>query len=322
MRGRRGRAAGSLRRGPGPPASRPRATRRRGRAPVRPVGAELIESREILPGQWLQRLARPGRSSSGARAGPVRPRAHGRGRRAARCAARTRSPPPTPASGTLTIQVAGLRRGRRLGPRACGRATARTWSGRSGGRSRWIRGRATCCWSPRARPSPVSGSSSTRRSATDGRSSCCTARASSQRLPVEPAPGRGRVRRGHGGRDAGPPRAPWSTSSCDYEAWADQSFAAGPAGAAGGRSRGWRRVAGSGWASRRSDASGAADGRSRRARPEARRKAFLQVALDQSIGCAAGTCLGCVVAGVGRAGAGLPRGSRVRGGRARLGGRP
>jgi hypothetical protein len=30
---------------------------------------------------------------------------------------------------------------------------------------------------------------------------------------------------------------------------------------------------------------------------EARRKAFLQVALDLSIGCAAGTCLGCVVPG-------------------------
>ena len=33
--------------------------------------------------------------------------------------------------------------------------------------------------------------------------------------------------------------------------------------------------------------------------PEARRKAFLQVVLDQSVGCAAGTCLGCVVTGVG-----------------------
>jgi hypothetical protein len=30
---------------------------------------------------------------------------------------------------------------------------------------------------------------------------------------------------------------------------------------------------------------------------EARRKAFLQVGLGQVIGCAAGTCLGCVVAG-------------------------
>jgi hypothetical protein len=31
--------------------------------------------------------------------------------------------------------------------------------------------------------------------------------------------------------------------------------------------------------------------------PEARRKAFLQVAPGQEIGCAAGTCLGCAVPG-------------------------
>ena len=33
--------------------------------------------------------------------------------------------------------------------------------------------------------------------------------------------------------------------------------------------------------------------------PEARRKAFLQVVLGQDVGCAAGTCLGCVVEGAG-----------------------
>jgi dihydroorotate dehydrogenase electron transfer subunit len=32
--------------------------------------------------------------------------------------------------------------------------------------------------------------------------------------------------------------------------------------------------------------------------PEARRKAWLQVVLDQAIGCAAGTCLACVAEGV------------------------
>jgi len=31
--------------------------------------------------------------------------------------------------------------------------------------------------------------------------------------------------------------------------------------------------------------------------PEARRKAFLQVAVDQTMGCAGGTCLGCTVMG-------------------------
>lgn len=83
----------------------------------------------------------------------------------------------------------------------------------------------------------------------------------------------------------------------DYEAWADQAFAAGPAPLLGslaalavgrtqrlgvatlGRKRGGGRpvVPGS---------------------PEARRKAFLQVVLDQGIACAAGTCLGCTVPGV------------------------
>jgi hypothetical protein len=32
--------------------------------------------------------------------------------------------------------------------------------------------------------------------------------------------------------------------------------------------------------------------------PEARRKAFLQVAMEQTMGCAVGACLGCVVWGV------------------------
>ena len=82
----------------------------------------------------------------------------------------------------------------------------------------------------------------------------------------------------------------------DYEAWADQSFAAGPPSLLGtlatlatgrrqrlgvatlGRKRGGGRpiLPGS---------------------PEARRKSFLQVVLDQTVACAAGTCLGCVVSG-------------------------
>jgi hypothetical protein len=33
--------------------------------------------------------------------------------------------------------------------------------------------------------------------------------------------------------------------------------------------------------------------------PAARRKAFLQVSMEQVMGCAAGACLGCVVMGVG-----------------------
>ena len=81
----------------------------------------------------------------------------------------------------------------------------------------------------------------------------------------------------------------------DYEAWADQAFACGPAPmlaavarlAAGRRERlgvaklGRKRAGG-----RRSDPVGS---------PAARRKAFLQVSMEQNMGCAVGACLGRVV---------------------------
>jgi dihydroorotate dehydrogenase electron transfer subunit len=83
----------------------------------------------------------------------------------------------------------------------------------------------------------------------------------------------------------------------EYEAWADQAFACGPlpmlrtlATMATGRSRrlgvatlGRKRGAGK---------------PVRPGSPEARRKAFLQVAMEQNMGCAVGACLGCVVWGV------------------------
>src|SRR6187401_3732244 len=79
----------------------------------------------------------------------------------------------------------------------------------------------------------------------------------------------------------------------DYEAWADQAFACGPAPmlaalarqAAGRRERlgvarlGRKRGGG------KADAIGS---------PAARRKAFLQVSMEQNMGCAVGACLGCV----------------------------
>jgi dihydroorotate dehydrogenase electron transfer subunit len=79
-----------------------------------------------------------------------------------------------------------------------------------------------------------------------------------------------------------------------YEAWADQAFACGPVPmlaalaqlATGRRDRlgvarlGRRRGGG------RSDPVGS---------PAARRKAFLQVSMEQNMGCAVGACLGCVV---------------------------
>jgi dihydroorotate dehydrogenase electron transfer subunit len=83
----------------------------------------------------------------------------------------------------------------------------------------------------------------------------------------------------------------------DYEAWADQAFACGPYPmlarlaqlAAGRRHRlgvarlGRKRGAG------RADPLGS---------PAARRKAFLQVSMEQNMGCAVGACLGCSVIGV------------------------
>jgi NAD(P)H-flavin reductase len=83
-----------------------------------------------------------------------------------------------------------------------------------------------------------------------------------------------------------------------YEAWADQAFAAGSpsllaalAGMAAGR-RGRMGVATLG--RKRGGGRQAAPGS-----PEARRKAWLQVLVQPAFGCAAGTCLGCVVAGTG-----------------------
>ena len=84
----------------------------------------------------------------------------------------------------------------------------------------------------------------------------------------------------------------------DYEAWADQAFACGPHPmlkrlaylASGRRERlgvaklGRKRGGG------KQDPAGS---------PAARRKAFLQVSMEQTMGCAVGACLGCVVLGTG-----------------------
>lgn len=82
----------------------------------------------------------------------------------------------------------------------------------------------------------------------------------------------------------------------EYEAWADQSFAAGSSSllgslatlAAGRRQRMGVATLGRKRGGGRPVAPGS---------PEARRRAFLQVVPDQRIGCAAGTCLGCTVMG-------------------------
>jgi dihydroorotate dehydrogenase electron transfer subunit len=81
-----------------------------------------------------------------------------------------------------------------------------------------------------------------------------------------------------------------------YEAWADQAFACGPprmlaalARLAAGRDArlGVARLG------RKGGARAAAMGT-----PQARRKAWLQVSMEQNMGCAVGACLGCVVTGV------------------------
>lgn len=84
----------------------------------------------------------------------------------------------------------------------------------------------------------------------------------------------------------------------EFEAWADQAFASGPMPLLAALAR----LA----AGRRQRLGVATLGRKRGGgRPvpagstEARRKAFLQVALPHEIGCALGTCLGCVVPGTG-----------------------
>ncbi len=82
----------------------------------------------------------------------------------------------------------------------------------------------------------------------------------------------------------------------DFEAWADQAFASGSSAmladlaraVAGRRQRLGVATLGRKRGGGRTDPAGS---------PAARRKAFLQVVLGQDMGCAAGACLGCVVAG-------------------------
>jgi dihydroorotate dehydrogenase electron transfer subunit len=82
-----------------------------------------------------------------------------------------------------------------------------------------------------------------------------------------------------------------------YEAWADQAFACGPAPmlaalaklATGRRERlGVARLG-------RKRGGGKVDPLGS---PAARRKSFLQVSMEQNMGCAVGACLGCVIMGV------------------------
>jgi dihydroorotate dehydrogenase electron transfer subunit len=82
-----------------------------------------------------------------------------------------------------------------------------------------------------------------------------------------------------------------------YEAWADQAFACGPAlmlRALARLSTGRRERLGVAKLGRKKGGGKAVPIGS----PQARRKAFLQVSMEQNMGCAVGACLGCVVMSV------------------------
>jgi dihydroorotate dehydrogenase electron transfer subunit len=82
----------------------------------------------------------------------------------------------------------------------------------------------------------------------------------------------------------------------EYEAWADQTFACGPAPMLAALVRlaeGRRDRLGVAKLGRRRGGGKASPAGS----PAARRKAFLQVSMEQNMGCAVGACLGCVVMG-------------------------
>jgi dihydroorotate dehydrogenase electron transfer subunit len=82
-----------------------------------------------------------------------------------------------------------------------------------------------------------------------------------------------------------------------YEAWADQAFACGPAPmlrALARLSTGRRERLGVAKLGRKKGGGKVVPVGS----PQARRKAFLQVSMEQNMGCAVGACLGCVVMSV------------------------
>ena len=260
---------------------------------MRPVGAELVERREILTGQWLASWHAP-TIVSGARAGQV---VHVRTLEAGGLPLRRPYPIATAdiASGTLTIQVAG-----------------------TGAAGAWVRGlrpgdRADMA-GPLGRPFEVDPRSRHLLLVAEGAS------IASLRFLIDEAIGDVRsIVLLYGAASSGevypssllPDEVEYVVATADgslghhgrvvdlalgYEAWADQAFAAGPPSLLAELTR---------LATGRRGRMGVANlGRKRGGgRPvqagsaEARRKSFLQVGLDQSIGCAAGTCLGCVVPG-------------------------
>ena len=261
---------------------------------MRLVGAELVESREIVHGQWLQAFHAPA-IANGARAGQylqVRP-----GDWSGLILRRPFSiNTADPASGTVTIHY-----------RTAGRRTE--WF------TRLRPGEAVDMLGPLGRPFEVDarsrhllliagglGMAGVRMLADeairDGRSVVMLFGAASAR-DVYPS-------------NLLPDEVEYVVATDDgslgnhglvtdlvpgFEAWADQAFACGPYGMLSALAR---QAAG-----RRQRLGVAQLGRKRGGgrpatlgSPEARRKAFLQVSIEQDMGCAVGACLGCVVMGV------------------------
>ncbi len=261
---------------------------------MRLAGAELIESREILPGTWLQSWHAPP-IVSGARAGQY---VHVRTTEAGGLPLRRPYPIATAdlASGTLTIQVGS------------GVAGAVAWS-------RALRpGDRADIAGPLGRPFEMDSRSRHLLLVAEGPAIASlrllideavrdvrsvvllygTSTASqvypSSLLPdeVEYVVATADGSLGHRGSIAG--------LITGYEAWADQAFAAGSPEllgavarlAAGRRQRLGVATLGRKRGGGRPPAAGS---------PEARRKSFLQVAVEQTVACAGGTCQACAIRG-------------------------
>lgn len=261
---------------------------------MRLSGAELVESREILPGTWLQSWHAPA-IVSGVRAGQY---VHVRTTEAGGLPLRRPYPIATAdtASGTLTIQVGS------------GAAGAVAWS-------RALRpGDRADIAGPLGRPFEMDPRSRHLLLVAEGPA------IASLRLLIDEAVRDVRsVVLLYGATTASqvypssllPDEVEYVVATMDgslghrgsiadvvieYEAWADQAFAAGPPEllgsvarlAAGRRQRLGVATLGRKRGGGRSPASGS---------PEARRKSFLQVAVEQTVACAGGTCQACAIMG-------------------------
>ncbi len=203
--------------------------RRRGgptdRVTMRLAAAELVESREILPGQWLQSFHAP-ELAIGSRAGQfVHVKTGDYSGMILRRPFSINTADPSAASSPST---SGSSAAAPAGSPGFAPATRSRCSGRWAGRSRSIRAAGTCCSSPAAWAWPASGCWPTRRSATAARSPSCSGPPASREvypsslLPDEieyvVATDDGSL--GHHGYV--------TELVADYESWADQAFACGP----------------------------------------------------------------------------------------------